>query len=193
MSDKSSLMREFLSEDFYNEEILDNFDSYDNLIDAYRYCMENNKVFSLKELKEDKDFENFVKGIDTKQDKLTAGDNITIKNNVISASGGSSTGGTQLYRHHWTTSNTFSSGQRISISVVNTDSKYLTEWSEISNAIKNCISFRAYGYLIADYGEDYYGNSDFKYDAINDVLTVYIMGTSYTITHFGSNDSLEKL
>ena len=37
--------------------------------------------------------------INEKQDKLTAGDGITISNNVISASGGSSGGGIKLYKH----------------------------------------------------------------------------------------------
>lgn len=37
--------------------------------------------------------------VEAKQDKLTAGDGITISNNVISASGGSSGGGIKLYKH----------------------------------------------------------------------------------------------
>lgn len=37
--------------------------------------------------------------VENKQDKLTAGDNITITNNVISATGGGSSGGTKLYLH----------------------------------------------------------------------------------------------
>lgn len=77
-SDPSEIRLTANSDDYYNESILSLTDT------SLTY---NGKAIVTEDM------------IEAKQDKLTAGDGITINNNVISASGGSS-GGIKLYKHN---------------------------------------------------------------------------------------------
>lgn len=104
--------------------------------------------------------------VENKQDKLTAGDNITIEGNVISATGGGSSGGTKLYRHAITLiSNNMEealtrvpSRELLMIYVVSIDKTPVTTGLQLVSLIENSISYTVYTYTgsLEDTSQDCY-------------------------------------